>query len=85
MTVDERLKDTEEIIENRFQIVRRFVLLLIMVCLEGLANDQIIMVVSKDPLATNNEFGDHATQFTFALWKPHSCLCTGCNKEKIQN
>lgn len=58
-------------------------LLLIIVCFEGLANDQIIIVVSKDPLATNNEFGDHATQLTFALWKPHSCLWAGCVEKKI--
>lgn len=33
------------------------------------------MVVSKLPLATCCEFGDHATQLTRALWKPHSLLC----------
>lgn len=48
------------------------------VCLAGLANDHTIIVVSNDPLATNREFGDQATQFTFALWKPHSCLWAGC-------
>jgi hypothetical protein len=52
-------------------------LLLIIVCLAGLAKDQIIMVVSNDPLAINVEFGDHATLLTLALWKPHSLLCAG--------
>lgn len=45
-----------------------------MVCFDGLVNDQIIIVVSKDPLATSNEFGDQATVLTRALWKPHSLL-----------
>lgn len=47
------------------------------VCLAGLATDQIMIVVSNDPLATNAEFGDHATLFTRALWKPHSLLWAG--------
>lgn len=50
---------------------------LIIVCLDGLASDQIIIVVSNEPLATNWEFGDQATQLTRALWKPHSCLWAG--------
>lgn len=47
-------------------------LLLMMMCLAGFSTCQIIMLVSKLPLATNRESGDHATQFTLALWKPHS-------------
>lgn len=38
-----------------------------MVCLAGLLTDQIIMLVSNEPLATINEFGDHATLLTRAL------------------
>lgn len=45
-----------------------------MVCFDGLVTDQMMMVVSSDPEATICEFGDHATQLTRALWKPHSCL-----------
>lgn len=44
------------------------------VCLAGLASDQTMIVVSKDPLATKVEFGDQATLLTRALWKPHSLL-----------
>lgn len=44
------------------------------VCLAGLAIDQMMIVVSNDPLATNVEFGDQATLFTRALWNPHSLL-----------
>jgi len=51
-----------------------------MVCLAGLATDQIIMVVSSDPLATNSELGDQATVLTRALWKPHSLLWAGYTK-----
>lgn len=47
-------------------------LLLIIMCLAGFSTCQIIMLVSKLPLATKSESGDHATQFTLALWKPHS-------------
>lgn len=57
--------------------VRRFCclnLLLMIVCLAGLATDQMMMVVSKDPLATRVELGDQATLLTRALWKPHSLL-----------
>lgn len=50
------------------------ILLLMMVCLAGLFRDQMMMVVSNDPLATSCEFGDQATQLTRALWKPHSLL-----------
>lgn len=50
-----------------------------MVCLSGCAIDQMMMVVSKDPLATMLESGDQATVFTRALWKPHSLLCGGYN------
>lgn len=39
--------------------------------------DQIIIVVSSDPLATIVESGDQATVFTRALWNPHSLLCGG--------
>lgn len=42
-------------------------LLLMMVCLAGLAIDQMMIVVSNDPLATKDELGDHATLFTRAL------------------
>lgn len=52
-------------------------LLLMIVCLAGLATDQMIIVVSNEPLATNVEFGDHATLLTRALWNPHSLLCAG--------
>lgn len=45
-----------------------------MVCLAGLATDQIITVVSNDPLAIKVELGDHATLLTLALWNPHSLL-----------
>lgn len=48
--------------------------LLMMVCLAGLVTDQMMMVVSREPLATSNEFGDQATVLTRALWKPHSLL-----------
>lgn len=48
-----------------------------MVCFDGFVTDHMMMVVSKDPLATSKEFGDQATQFTRALWKPHSCLVAG--------
>jgi hypothetical protein len=47
------------------------------VCLAGLATDQMMIVVSKEPLATSDEFGDQATLLTRALWKPHSLLCAG--------
>lgn len=71
MIEDERLKI--KIMELKiFFIV--FSLLLIIVCLAGLATDHMMMVVSKDPLATNVEFGDQATLLTLALWKPHSLL-----------
>lgn len=53
-----------------------------MVCLAGLLTDQIIMVVSKEPLATSREFGDQATVLTRALWKPHSLLWAGCKQNK---
>lgn len=45
-----------------------------MVCLAGLAMDQMMIVVSSEPLATRVEFGDHEILLTRALWKPHSCL-----------
>lgn len=51
------------------------------VCLAGFVTDQMMMVVSSDPLATSSEFGDQATQLTFALWKPHSLLCAGYAKK----
>lgn len=53
------------------------------VCFAGLETDQIMMVVSKDPLATRREFGDQATQFTRALWNPHSLLCGGYLSWKV--
>lgn len=52
---------------------------LMIVCFDGFVIDQMIIVVSKDPLANIFESGDHATQLTLALWKPHSCLWAGCN------
>lgn len=58
---------------------------LMIVCLDGFATDQMMMAVSSEPLATNCEFGDHATQLTLALWKPHSCLCAGCLKVEIKD
>lgn len=48
--------------------------LLMIVCFAGFVTDQMMMVVSRDPLATRRELGDQATQFTRALWKPHSLL-----------
>jgi hypothetical protein len=47
-------------------------LLLMMMCFAGFSTDQMMMLVSKLPLATNNESGDQATLLTRALWKPHS-------------
>lgn len=47
-------------------------LLFIIVCFAGLFKDHIIIDVSNEPLATSNEFGDQATVFTRALWKPQS-------------
>lgn len=52
-------------------------LLFMIVCLAGLLTDQMMIVVSSDPLATKREFGDQATQLTLALWNPHSLLCAG--------
>lgn len=42
-------------------------LLLIIVCLEGFCIDHTIIFVSREPLAINNELGDHATALTRAL------------------
>lgn len=52
------------------------------VCFAGFVTLQIIIVVSRLPLATMSEFGDHATEFTLALWKPHSLLCASYKVSK---
>ena len=44
------------------------------VCFAGFRTLQIIIAVSRLPLATSCELGDHATVLTLALWKPHSLL-----------
>ena len=43
-------------------------------CLLGFSTLQTMMLVSRLPLATSVESGDQATQFTLAVWKPHSSL-----------
>ncbi len=45
-----------------------------MQCLSGASMDQIMSEQSSPPLATYRELGAQATQFTFAVWKPHSGL-----------
>lgn len=66
-----REKPTEK---ESYMEQERYFLLLIMVCLAGEARLQIMIVVSRLPEATRDESGDQATQFTLALWKPHSLL-----------
>lgn len=79
--MDERLKKRKRLFStkkiNTIYKKKISILLLIIVCFAGLATDQMIIVVSKEPLATSDELGDHATLFTLALWKPHSLLCAG--------
>lgn len=41
------------------------------VCFDGFVIDQMIIVVSKDPLATIFELGDHATQLTLQTQNTH--------------
>lgn len=55
--------------------------LLMIVCLVGFVTDQIMIVVSNEPLATSKEFGDQAIQLTRALWKPHSLLWAGYSRQ----
>lgn len=43
----------------------------------------MMIVVSRLPLATRRESGDHATEFTLALWKPHSLLWASCVNERV--
>lgn len=75
--VDEHLK--REFFFIHYSSVADFLhLLLMMVCFAGFVTLQMIIVVSRLPLATMSEFGDHATEFTLALWKPHSLLCASC-------
>jgi len=57
-------------------------LLLMIVCFAGFVTLQMIIVVSRLPLATMSEFEDHATEFTRALWKPHSLLCASCKSNQ---
>lgn len=60
----------ERRISGKSKLVHSYFLLnslLIMVCLAGLVTDQMIMVVSNEPLATSSEFGDQATVLTRAL------------------
>merc|ERR550519_263523 len=45
-----------------------------MQCLSGASTDQRMMLVSRPPEATYRELGAQATQFTFAVWNPHSRL-----------
>lgn len=66
------------VIIKQKEMVLYMYLLLIIVCFAGFVTLQMIIVVSRLPLATIMELGDHATEFTLALWKPHSLLCASC-------
>ena len=44
-------------------------------CLSGLSTDQRMIAVSRPPDATYRLLGAQATQFTLAVWKPHSLVC----------